>query len=235
MGEQSGATQFMRRLANAQREGSFSNRMRNRRFERFRGLMSEVQPANGEPLRVLDVGGTTAFWEHRGLGGAPGVNITLVNLHEEESSHPNIVGLTADATDLGRFDDHSFDLVFSNSVIEHLFSLEAQRKMAVEVQRVGRGYWVQTPNFWFPVEPHFLTPGWHWLPRSLRVAALRRRRFGWRGPCPDSDDARRLVEEIRLMRPGEVQRLFPEARLIRERFFGLTKSLIAVRVPDRKP
>ena len=197
--------------------------------------MSEIQPANGEPLRILDVGGTTAFWEHRGLGGASGVSITLVNLHEEVSDHPNIVGLKADATDLRQFDDGSFDMVFSNSVIEHLFSLEAQQAMAMEVRRVGRGYWVQTPNFWFPVEPHFLTPAWHWLPRSVRVAALRRHRFGWRGPCPDPDDARRLVEEIRLMRPREVRSIFPDARLVRERVFGVTKSLIAVRAPDRQP
>ena len=64
------------------------------------------------------------------------------------------------------FRDEAFDVVFSNSVIEHVGDAASQRRFAREVARVGRAYWVQTPNRWFPVEQHLLTPLVHWLPKS---------------------------------------------------------------------
>jgi hypothetical protein len=100
--------------------------------------------------------------------------------------------------------------------------------MARETRRVARAYWVQTPNYWFPMEPHFLVPGWQWLPESARVAAIRRRRLGWRGPVPDADEARESVREIRLMRRTELARMFPDATLRPERFGGLVKSWIVL-------
>ena len=75
--------------------------------------------------------------------------------------------ISRDATNLHEFGDASFDIAFSNSVIEHLSTFENQARMAAEVRRVARAYWVQTPNFWFPIEPHFLVPAWHWLPGWL--------------------------------------------------------------------
>ena len=101
--------------------------------------------------------------------------------------------------------------------------------MAREVRRLAPVYWVQTPNFWFPVEPHFLTPAWHWLPVAARVALLQRRRWGWRGPCPDKADAEAAVREIRLMRRTELDRLFPDARVTPEKIGPLVKSFVAIR------
>ena len=94
----------------------------------------------------------------------------LVNLEAEERRHPNIDPRAGDATNLSEFPDGSFDVVFSNSVIEHLQTFGNQEAMAREVRRLAPVFWVQTPNFWFPVEPHFLTPAWHWLPVAARVA-----------------------------------------------------------------
>ena len=91
-------------------------------------------------------------------------------------------------------------MAFSNSVIEHLFTYEAQSRMAAELQRVAPRDWVQTPNFWFPIEPHFLVPAWHWLPEDARVAMLTRRGVGWAGRCPDPAFAREIVQQHRLMR-----------------------------------
>jgi predicted SAM-dependent methyltransferase len=73
-----------------------------------------------------------------------------VNLAEVEQRHPNIEPLVGDATDLGTWEDDSFDIVFSNSVIEHLETLEAQAAMAREVRRLAPSYWVQTPTSGFP-------------------------------------------------------------------------------------
>ena len=220
---------LLRRLADARAPGSFSNSRRTRRFARFERLVDDLKRGRSEPVRILDIGGTNAFWENRGWADRQDVHVVLVNLEAERPVHANIEPQAGDATDLGQFADGSFDVVFSNSVIEHLGTLERQAAMAAEVHRLAPRYWVQTPNFWFPVEPHFLTPAWHWLPVRMRVALLRRRRWGWRGPCPDPDQARELVQEIRLMRPSEVQSLFPDAELTKERIGPLVKSFVAIR------
>jgi hypothetical protein len=100
--------------------------------------------------------------------------------------------------------------------------------MASEIQRVGKAFWVQTPNFWFPLEPHFQVPGWQWLPLDLRIFVIQRWRCGWRGPCPDLPRAKQLVEEVRLLTKRELQTIFPRATLLAESFCGLTKSWTAL-------
>jgi Methyltransferase domain len=212
-------------LANDGRPDSLSHRLRERRFRLFERFATRLP----RPLRIVDVGGTNEFWEQRGWAGLADVEITLVNLEAAERRHANIVPTAGDATDLSEHADDSFDIAFSNSVIEHLFTFENQARMAAEVRRVASAaYWVQTPNYWFPIEPHFLVPAWHWLPEDTRVAILRRRGVGWAGRCPDADFARKVVEEHRLMRRGELARLFPDARIVAERFGGLVKSWTAV-------
>jgi methyltransferase family protein len=210
----------VRGLADDENPNSFSNKLRARRFRQFEALAAALP----RPLRILDVGGTNDFWEKRGWAGREDVQIFSVNLFPEKQRHENVTPLTGNATDLAQFADHSFDIAFSNSVIEHLFTLESQRRMASEIQRVGKAFWVQTPNFWFPMEPHFQVPGWQWMPLDLRIAIIRRWRCGWRGPCSDAAAARQLVEEVRLLTRTALQAIFPGATLIPERFCGLVKS-----------
>ncbi len=211
---------ILRRLADDENPQSFSNKLRARRFRQFEALTARMP----RPLRILDVGGTNEFWENRGWAGLSDIQIISLNHVPNEQRHENIKAISGDATDLAEFGDGVFDIVFSNSVIEHLFSLEKQRKMASEIQRVGRAFWVQTPNFWFPIEPHFHVPGWQWMPVSLRVSILQRWKCGWRGPCSDPVRARDLVEEVRLMTGRELKSAFPNGKLLPERFCGLVKS-----------
>jgi hypothetical protein len=213
-----------RRLADGETPNSLSNKFRTRRFRQFEASVANLP----RPLRILDVGGTNEFWENRGWAEREDVKILILNLVSEKQRHENIRSLTGDATDLRQFGDHSFDVAFSNSVIEHLFTFENQRRMASEIQRVGRSFWVQTPSFWFPMEPHFHVPGWQWMPLGMRVSLIRRWACGWRGPCPDPVIARGLVEEIRLLRKSELRVLFPRATLVSERFCGLVKSWTVV-------
>ena len=217
-------TERLQRLADDGAAGSISHRLRERRFQMFERLVSALP----RPIRIIDIGGTTRYWEQRGWAGRSDVTITLVNLEAEAARYENILPTAGDATDLAEHGDQSFDVAFSNSVIEHLFTLEAQQRMADEVRRVAAAYWVQTPNFWFPIEPHFLVPAWHWLPEETRVSILRRRGVGWAGRCPDEDRARAVVQEHRLMRRDELARLFPDAVIVGERFAGLTKSWTAI-------
>ena len=220
---------LLRRLADVGSDGSFSNSRRSRRFEAFAQLVDNVKQQRPGPVKILDIGGTNSFWEQRGWAGREDVHIVLINLDAEAPTHENIDARSGDATNLSEFPDGAFDIVFSNSVIEHLRNFDNQTSMAAEVRRLAPVYWVQTPNFWFPIEPHFLTPAWHWLPARLRIALLRRRRWGWRGPCPDPEEAKALVTEIRLMRGGELRKLFPDATLKQERIGPFVKSFVALR------
>ena len=111
--------------------------------------------------RVLDVGGTPETWEM--LAVRP--QVTLLNTPRTKAE---LAGASWWVAGDGRnlpFRDGAFDVVFSNSVIEHVGDAESQRRFAREVARVGRACWVQTPNRWFPVEQHLLTPLVHWLPK----------------------------------------------------------------------
>lgn len=202
---------------------ALSHRLRARRFQAFEVACAELD----RPLRILDVGGTVEFWEHRAWHDRPGVEITTVNLTAGEQRHDNIRPMVGDATALP-FGDAEFDITFSNSVIEHLFTWEAQERMAAEARRVAARYWIQTPNYWFPMEPHFLTPGWQWMPAELRIRILQRHTVGQMGRCPDRAEAQERVLEVALLSRRRLRRLFPEATLVPERFAGLVKSWTAV-------
>jgi Methyltransferase domain len=201
---------------------AITNRFRSRRFEDFEARIARLEA----PVRVLDVGGTTEFWEKRGWAGRPGVEVVMVNLPSmtAEQRHENLIPSAGDATALAYGNDE-FDVSFSNSVIEHLGTRDRQQRMAAEVRRVARHYYVQTPNYWFPVEPHFQTVAWQYLPRRVRIELVLRRRFGTRGPARDRQHAERIMDEIRLLRPSEFVAMFPGCELMKERIGPLTKSL----------
>ena len=202
---------------------SFANRLRNKRFSLFEKLVRQLP----KPLSVIDIGGTEEFWQQRGWIGRDDIVITALNNQGLETINENFRAVRGDATNLAGFGDSEFDVAFSNSVIEHLFSFENQCKMAEEVRRVAKAYWIQTPNYWFPFEPHFHFVGWQWLPRSLRVSIIRRRRCGWRGPCGSVDEANAVVDEVQLMTRTDIKRAFPKAAIWNEPLFGMVKSLVA--------
>jgi hypothetical protein len=123
--------------------------------------------------------------------------------------------------------------VFSNSVIEHVGDVESQRRFASEVMRVGRAWWVQTPNRRFPVEQHLLTPLIHWMPKGVQRAIVPRWTV-WAmlvRPSPDRREfyLRHYLDDVRLLTAAELRALFPGARVIRERFLGWTKSLVVIK------
>jgi len=182
----------------------YSRRSRARREELFRRA---IGPRPGES--AVDVGCGTA-----GLAATePELVVTGVD-RAPRPEYPGTRFVQADATALP-FDEHEFDIAYSNSVVEHL-PPDARAAYARELRRVGRRWFVQTPNRWFPVEPHALLPFVHWLPRPVGRAR-------WRlGVSGDSYD------EVRLLDARELRRLFPDATIVRERSGPLTKSLVAV-------
>ncbi len=178
------------------------------------------------PLRILDVGGTELFWEQMGFTGQPGVEITLLNLDEQAVSQPDFVSLAGDARDLGQFPDQSFDVVFSNSVIEHVGGWEDQQCMASEMRRVGMHVFLQTPNRSFPLEPHFLFPFFQFFPLRWQVFLLMRFRMGWYPRYANKAEAEAAARSVRLLTRRELQQLFPGAELSRERWMGMVKSYV---------
>ena len=217
-------TARLRGLADNRRPGSLADRFRQRRFELLRGLVDPLP----RPVRILDVGGTTGFWERVGYAGRDGVEIVLLNRIDQEAPHGNMTAVVGDAADLSAFGNGSFDVVVSNSVIEHLPTPELQVRMATEIRRVGRRLYVQTPNRYFPLEPHFLFPFFALLPLNVRAFIQQHMDLGWHPRQPSRAAALREVRSIRLMTGGELRRAFPGARIERERILVFTKSFIVL-------
>lgn len=214
---------LLRKIANHEDAHSMVAKLRKKRFAFFSGLLGRVKT---RPIKILDVGGTEGFWRSMNFQ-TDDVRITLLNLEKQATSSKNIISVAGDARQMSGFPNQSFDAVFSNSVIEHLGDFHNQQKMAGEIRRIGRRYFVQTPNRGFPMEPHFLFPFFQFLPFPMRVWIASHYRVGWYCRPNDPAAAKREVEAIRLLNRREFQMLFPEAKFYRERFFGMTKSFIA--------
>jgi len=213
---------LFKKVADNSSQASLAHSMRFKRFIYFKGLLQKLN----KPVNILDIGGTQEYWVNMGLDDRD-YKITLLNLSEERVTSPNFSSVVGDATDLQNYTDKSFDVVFSNSVIEHLFTKENQKKMASEVRRVGNHYFIQTPNYFFPLEPHFLFPGFQFLPKPARVLLLNKFNLGHMPRKENIHEARLKVEEIRLLTIKEMRELFPQSSIWKEKFGGLVKSIVA--------
>jgi 2-polyprenyl-3-methyl-5-hydroxy-6-metoxy-1,4-benzoquinol methylase len=189
-------------------------RWREQRYHRFMALC-DVSP--GE--RILDVGAGEGGALERFNSENPIIAVDVLPRPTEWLKQRNVEVLTADGTNLP-FSDGEFPVVFSSSVIEHV-PVELQQQFAREIQRVGKRYFVQTPNRYFPIEPHYQVPLFQFLPETWRRSLNRRFTLGWR--------EKGHWAEANLLSARDLRRLFPDAEIHRERLFGLTKSLMAVR------
>jgi len=194
-----------------------SETVRRWRERRYRLFMELCQVSPEEP--ILDVGA--------GKGGAlerfNTVNpIVALDLRPDPSgwlAAPNVDVRAGDGTKL-EFADGEFAAVFSSSTIEHVPE-ELQAAFAAEIRRVGRRYFVQTPNRYFPIEPHYQFPFFQFLPHRIQRWLNNHFSLGWQ--------MQGQWEEIKLLSAGDLRRLFPDAEIHRECVLGLTKSLMAVR------
>ncbi len=204
------------------------------RMRRVQKFIDTFQPT--PETRILDVGGLPRFWSTTLPINA---RITILNLepldaNEASYATPNMTCIVGDGTCLP-FADEEFDIVFSNSVVEHVGTLMNQVSFALEARRVGRGYWVQTPAHEFPIEPHYWSPFIHWLPKHLQRRLLRNFTLWGIMGRPEPEDVDSALAEVRLMNRREVTELFPDAHLWTERVCGLAKSYTAFRLPQSLP
>ena len=190
--------------------------LRRKRFAFFKSLIASLP----RPLHILDVGGIQAFWELMDFM-RDDIRITILNTEPGEATFPNVTNIVGDARNMREFKDQEFEVVFSNAVIEHVGNFEQQRKMAEEVRRVGKRYIVQTPNRYFPIEPHVLIPFFQFFPLNLKVfTATHSPNWGWKAAHIEE------LGTIRLMSEKELRSVFRGARVYKEKFLGLTKSFI---------
>lgn len=205
-----------------------ANRFRVRRFHLFRSLVHLTKGAR--PVRVLDLGGTAEYWRAlEPLWRDLDLEITLLNPAIPIDRAPRFHHVEGDARDLAAIPDGAFDIVHSNSVIEHVGDGAQRAAFAREARRVAPRHFIQTPNFWFPIEPHVQLPLFHWLPDPWGETLLTWRRWGHVPRAPDRAAAAAALGQMRLLSRREMARLFPDSVIVPETWCGLTKSLIAIR------
>ena len=204
---------------------STANKFRRKRFRYFTELIQN----DPLPVKILDVGGTENFWVQMGYYANKNYQITVLNIDVQQThTKENLTFVHGDAADLSKFGDKEFDIVFSNSVIEHIPMNTERRKMANEIIRTGKKYFVQTPNYYFPFDPHFLFPCFQFLPNLLQILMLKNFNMGWFKKCGSAAEAESLLESNRLLKCAELRSYIPAATIISEKFMLMTKSYIAV-------
>ncbi len=194
---------------------------RRRRFVLFRSLFLK----DNKKIKILDVGGTQKFWEPY-KSEIKNCQITILNLTKIPITLPHFKSVVGDARNMSQFRDKEFDVVFSNSVIEHVGDWEDQKRMAKEIQRVGKHYFIQTPNYYFPIEPHFLFPFFQYLPMQIKVFLIRHFTLGWRQKTTHVKEAKKQVNSIHLLKKKEIKQLFLSCNIVEEKFVWYTKSFI---------
>ena len=178
--------------------------------------------------RILDVGGSPLIWEF----AAVRPRLTILNFPSALERRRADAALVAGDGRMLPFEDNAFDIVFSNSVIEHVGTPADQQRFANEASRVGRHYWIQTPNRRFPVELHLMLPLIHYLPKRVQRTIVNRFTV-WEYITKPSEAERasytkHFLNELNLLDRSALQCLFPDATILAERIAGLAKSLIAV-------
>ncbi len=225
---------FLFKQALFSNEKTFAHRFRAARmryFEQsffraaFRDIL-EAQPPR--TIRILDIGGTYDFWNALSFQYMDRCEITLLNPEKRGNpeNSPNVHYMEGDATDLSAFHDGEFDLAFSNSCIEHVGRFPEWQRMADGMRRVGTYYFLQTPNRYFPMEPHFMFPFFQFLPLKAKALLFHNFDLGYFQKSADWEKCLKEVDSIHLLSLRDLKRLFPDGQVKREKLLGLTKSFM---------
>jgi hypothetical protein len=207
-----------RRLAAHGDENSVSYKKRSARFDEMLRRFPKLAD-----MAVLDLGGEAHFWES---ARARPAHVTTVNLLTDPELGEWHTHITADACLFTP--RRSYDLVLSNSLIEHVGGYRYRQQLAHVIRGAAPAYWVQTPNRYFPIEPHYMAPGFQFVPLAWRAQLIARWPLTWHQD-PSVDHAFEEAASTELLGASELCRLFPDGELWREKMATLTKSLVVVR------
>lgn len=197
---------------------------RKSREQKHRLFLQLLRPT--PEMRILNVGASgphiglpeqlESFYER--LSQITGGGISFADVEDYQSSFPGVQALVFDGCALP-FADQSFDIVYCNAVLEHLPGKDFVERFAAEVQRVGRGWFVTTPNFWYPVEPHYHLPFVQFLPEATQRSVVKRL-----GKTP--------YAHLHLLTAKTLRRLFSAGEVISSRVTFYPETLIAYRAPS---
>ena len=201
---------------------SLGARKRARRWEVF----AETFPDIGT-MRVIDLGGTVETWLRAPVRP---VHVHVVNLEEHPPEVPDwIKAEYGDACSLSEeILDGGYDLVYSNSVIEHVGGHAQRARFAGAVHTLAKRHWVQTPYRYFPIEPHWLFPGFQFLPLNARAQLARYWPLA-HSRAGSAEEGLRSAMSTELISRSEMEHYFPDSKVLGEHMAGLVKSLIAVK------
>lgn len=194
----------------------FQKQMRKSRMTLF---LEKIQPVKN--MKILDLGGTPEIWDFVDLP----LNITCLNLSintkmRNYKTHHNIVFIEGDACNLSQFEYGDFDLVFSNSVIEHVGGNEKQTKFCDEVKRISDKHWIQTPHKNFPIEAHCGMFFWWYYPDWIKQYFIN----GWSKKLPAWTD---MIVNTTFIDKDNLRKMLPKSRIFIEHYLIFPKSIIA--------
>ena len=179
-------------------------------------------------MSVLDLGGTAESWLRASLRPE---SVHIVNL-ESPASKPTVSWIREDRADACELPAHirdgRYDLVFSNSVIEHVGGHSQRMRFAEVVHKLADRHWVQTPYRYFPIEPHWLFPGFQFLPLNIQAELAQRWPLVHTRSC-SWDDGLSAAMGVELLSRAAMTFYFPNSALRTERMMGMVKSLISVK------
>jgi hypothetical protein len=174
-------------------------------------------------MRVLDLGGTAISWQVLGMRPE---HVTVVNLEHADVPHPDWMKIMHADACTGGFGQ--YDMVFSNSLMEHLGGHARRQKFAEVVRESAPLWWVQTPYRYFPIEPHWMFPCFQFLPFRARLAVCRHWNTLHEPARKDRTEAAELVASIELISVTEMRGYFPSGEIWYDRVAGVPKSLVAI-------
>jgi hypothetical protein len=205
---------------------------RSRRFRDVQRMIQTILDEKGS-AEIVDLGGTETYWkvgEEFIRQNRSRLRFTIVNTEPQKIHDAETFDFVEEsATDPALFADRTFDLVHSNSVIEHVGIWRDFEMFARNARRLSPRYYIQTPNYWFPFEPHFRFPAFQYLPEFVRARLIMRFSLGFFPRIEDRAEADDIIYHHRLLTTRQMARLFPDAVISHEKFKGLDKSIIAIR------
>ena len=207
--------------------GSLIYKLRKKRHDFF---IKKLGNLIDKKLKILDLGGESEYWnifDDSGIFENNNIDIYLLNVDIKYiKNNNNKRGIVANGKDLSCFKDNSFDLVFSNSVIQYITNENDRKKMSEEIKRVSKRYFIQTANYYFPIDPDYNIVGFQFMPKKLKAYLLRAINFK---KCRNLNTHRESVqaaENIKLYKLKELKKLFPNCKIYKEKFLFFNKSYI---------
>jgi hypothetical protein len=219
-------------ITNYTNQESLGSRLRAKRIIPLLRVIEKLSEEY-DTVNIIDIGGTEEYWGivPSGFLETRNVKITIVNLpgNPLPENHDLFTFIHSDGCNLDKFENDSFHIAHSNSVIEHVGDWSRMTQFANELKRVSQKYYVQTPSFWFPIEPHCMTPFFHWLPKPLRVRLVMRYALGHWSKAASVEEATKIVDSARLLNRKKFRSLFSNSQILTERLFFMPKSFVAIR------